>query len=41
MTYLQQFTLGITWAGYFGTPHFAKNPYADRDFVGVSAKYSF
>ncbi|AXQ28756.1 DUF1302 family protein [Solimonas sp. K1W22B-7] len=41
MTYLQQLTLGITWAGYFGTPHFAKNPYADRDFLGVSAKYSF
>ncbi|HSV80782.1 MAG TPA: DUF1302 family protein [Ramlibacter sp.] len=41
MTYLQQLTLGVTWAGYFGEPHFYKNPYADRDNIGVSIKYSF
>ncbi len=41
LTYLQKLTFGVTYAGYYGTPHFQKNSYADRDFVGFTAKYSF
>jgi len=40
-TYLQKFTVGASYSGYFGEPHFAYNPYADRDNVGVTLKYNF
>lgn len=40
MTYLQKLMVGVTWAGYFGTPHFKTNSSADRDYVGLNVKYS-
>ncbi|HSW14407.1 MAG TPA: DUF1302 family protein [Solimonas sp.] len=40
-TYLQKFTVGASYSGYFGKPHFAYNPYADRDNIGVTLKYNF
>ncbi len=41
LTYLQKLTLGVSYAGYYGKPHFQENSYADRDYVGFTAKYSF
>ena len=40
-TYLQKLTLGVTYSGYFGTPDLSANPYADRDYLGFTAKYNF
>ncbi|HEY0917309.1 MAG TPA: DUF1302 family protein [Solimonas sp.] len=40
-TYLQKITLGVSYSGYYGTPDFKANPYADRDNVGFTAKYNF
>jgi hypothetical protein len=40
-TYLQKLTLGVSYSGYYGTPHFKTNPYADRDNIGFTAKYNF
>ncbi|WP_162932456.1 DUF1302 domain-containing protein [Solimonas sp. K1W22B-7] len=40
-TYLQKITLGVSYSGYYGTPDFSANPYADRDNIGFTAKYNF
>lgn len=41
MTYLQQFTVGVQYSGFFGTPDLRANPYADRDNIGITLKYNF
>ncbi|MGB1580691.1 MAG: DUF1302 domain-containing protein [Nevskiales bacterium] len=41
-TRLNKLTLGINYSGFTGgDPHFLERPLADRDTVGVNAKYSF
>lgn len=41
-TRLNKLTLGINYSGFTGgDPHFLKRPLADRDTIGVNAKYSF
>ncbi|MGH8445108.1 MAG: DUF1302 domain-containing protein [Solimonas sp.] len=40
-TYLQQFTVGVQYSGFFGEPDLRANPYADRDNIGITLKYNF
>lgn len=41
-TRLNRLTLGINYSGFTGgDPHFLEHPLADRDTLGVNAKYSF
>lgn len=40
-TYLQQFTVGVQYSGFFGKPDPYENPYADRDNIGLTVKYNF
>lgn len=41
MTYLQAFTIGLSYSGFYGRPDVSSNPYADRDNVGLTATYRF
>lgn len=40
--YLGNFTVGLTYIGYYGSPSIANGrTMADRDYVSLSAKYTF
>ena len=41
LTRLQLLTLGFTYSAFLGTPNIGQHPYADRDYVGFTAKYQF
>jgi hypothetical protein len=39
--FLQKLDVGVVYSAFLGSPDMANRPFADRDYVALTAKYGF